>query len=280
MEEGNVITYFTADTHFYHSNVLQYERRPFQTVEEMNEALIRNWNAKVSPEDDIYILGDFTLKGPSPANALLEQLQGRKYLIRGNHDGFADQKSFRQDAFVWVKDYFELCWQNQYFILCHYPLLSWNGMRQGAFHLHGHQHNKPHYNEGNRHDNLRRLDVGVDANGMAPVSAEEIIAFWDEEYSDASYGRIKPGDIRLEMTCPSFPETYDAFDKEGRQIGYLRVDTWEFTVTCPDVEGALVYSAGCGGGMFYSDIERESYLSKAKRAIAGYYRDKEAGQLN
>ena len=172
-EEGNVIIYFTADTHFYHSNVIQYEQRPFQTAEEMNEALIRNWNAKVSPDDDIFILGDFTLKGPSQANALLERLQGRKYLIRGNHDGFADRASFRQDAFVWVRDYFELCWHDQYFVLCHYPLLSWNGMHRGAFHLHGHQHNKRHYNEGNRDDGLRRLDVGVDANGMAPISAEE-----------------------------------------------------------------------------------------------------------
>lgn len=272
--------YFTADTHFYHKNVITYEQRPFQAAEEMNEALIRNWNAKVSPDDDIFILGDFTLKGPSLANALLERLQGRKYLIRGNHDGFASRESLRPDAFVWVRDYFELSWEDQRFILCHYPLLSWNGMHRGAFHLHGHQHNKPYYNKDNRHNNLRRLDVGVDANGMAPVSAEEIIAFWDEEYSDASYGRIKPGDIRLEMIGSAFPEEYDAFDKEGRQIGYLRVDMWEFTATCPDSDGALVYSAGCVGGMFYSDIERESYLAKAKRAIARYYRDKEAEQLS
>ena len=180
LEEGNVIIYFIADTHFYHSNVIQYEQRPFQTAEEMNEALIRNWNARVSPKDDVYILGDFTLKGPSLANALLEQLNGRKYLVRGNHDRFVDHSTFRRDAFVWVRDYFELCWHNQYFVLCHYPLLSWSGMHRGAFHLHGHQHNKL-----NRDDVLRRLDVGVDANGMAPVSAEEILAFWDEEYKEA-----------------------------------------------------------------------------------------------
>lgn len=174
--------YFTADTHFYHNHVIPYEQRPFQTVEEMNEALIRNWNARVSPEDDIFILGDFTLKGPTPANAVLARLQGRKYLIRGNHDGFAGRMSFRRDAFVWVRDYFELSWQNQRFVLCHYPLLSWNGMRRGAFHLHGHQHNKLPYNKLNRDGGLRRLDVGVDAQGMSPVSAEELLAFWDGEY--------------------------------------------------------------------------------------------------
>lgn len=270
--------YFTADTHFYHGNVLQYERRPFQTAEEMNETLIRNWNAKVSPDDDIFILGDFTLKGPSLANALLEQLQGRKYLIRGNHDGFAGRESFRQDAFVWVRDYFELCWQNQYFILCHYPLLSWNGMRRGSFHLHGHQHSRRYYNESNRHDNLRRLDVGVDANGMAPVSAEEILAFWDEEYSDASYGRIKPGGIRLKMTSSSCPEQYDAFDTEGNLIGYLRLRHGTFRVDCPECGGDTVYEAELeyGQGDFYGDNERRKYLDAAKRAIARYYRDKEA----
>ena len=271
--------YFTADTHFYHGNVIQYERRPFQTAEEMNEALIQNWNARVSPDDDIFILGDFTLKGPSLANALLERLQGRKYLIRGNHDGYVDRASFRQDAFVWVRDQFELSWQGQRFVLCHYPFLTWNGMRRGAFHLHGHQHNGPLYNKWNRDDGLRRLDVGVDANGMAPVSAEEILAFWDEEYSDASYGRIKPGDIRLEMTCPVCPEQYDAFDAEGELIGYLRLRHGTFRVDCPECGEDTVYEAELeyGQGEFYGG-EREKYLNAAKRAIAKYYRDKEAGQ--
>lgn len=172
--------YFTADTHFCHSNVVRMENRPFQSVEEMDRTLIRNWNARVSPDDDIYILGDLTLKGPTLANALLEQLQGRKYLIRGNHDRFADRENFRRDAFVWVKDYFELCIQGNYFILCHYPLLSWNGMYRGSFQLHGHQHNKSEYNLTNRDAGVRRLDVGVDAHGMFPVSVEEILAFWEE----------------------------------------------------------------------------------------------------
>lgn len=170
--------YFTADTHFYHGNVIEYEGRPFQSVEEMNQTLIQNWNAKVSDNDDIYILGDFTLKGPSLANELLRQLHGRKFLLRGNHDRFVDRQSFRKDVFLWVRDYFELSWQGYYFILCHYQILSWNWMHRGSFHLHGHQHNKMEYNVANRAAGVRRLDVGVDAFGMAPVSIEEILAFW------------------------------------------------------------------------------------------------------
>lgn len=175
--------YFTADTHFGHRNVIQYENRPFQTVDEMDEALVENWNRRVSPEDDIYILGDFTLKGPDIANALLERLQGRKYLIRGNHDGYVDRASFYREHFLWIKDYHELAYQERWFILCHYPLFSWNGMSRGAFQLHGHQHNGPRYNEDNRSMRMARLDVGVDAQAMAPVSIEELLAFWEADTS-------------------------------------------------------------------------------------------------
>lgn len=171
--------YFTADTHFFHSNIIQMKNRPYHSVEEMNETLIQNWNAKVSDNDDIYILGDFMLKGPTLAITVLELLHGRKYLIRGNHDRYVDKSSFRRDLFVWIRDYFELCWQERYFILSHYPLLSWNGMYRGSFHLHGHQHNPPEYNLANRAAGVRRLDVGVDAQGMAPVSINDILAFWD-----------------------------------------------------------------------------------------------------
>ena len=172
--------YFTADLHFAHGNIIQMKNRPFHSVEEMNQTLIQNWNAKVSDNDDIAILGDFTLKGPSLANELLRQLRGRKYLIRGNHDRFVDRQGFQKDAFLWVKDYFELSWQGRWFVICHYPLLSWNGMHRGSYQLHGHQHNPPEYNLANRAAGVRRLDVGVDAQGMAPVSIDDIIAFFGD----------------------------------------------------------------------------------------------------
>lgn len=174
--------YFTADTHFSHQNVIAYENRPFQTAEEMDVRLLQNWNAKISPGDDVYILGDFTLKGPLYANQVLEQLHGRKYLVRGNHDQFAGRASFKRELFVWIKDYYELSWGGYNFVLCHYPLLSWNGMRRGAFQLHGHQHNGRAYNEHNREQGIAQLDMGVDANSMAPVSIADLIAFWETEH--------------------------------------------------------------------------------------------------
>lgn len=170
--------YFTADLHFYHDKIIQHTNRPFYSAEDMNRRLIHNWNQTVRHQDEVYILGDVTMKGPELAKEALSQLRGRKYLIRGNHDKFADAKEFDQSTFVWVKDYYELSWQNQRFVLFHYPIEEWSGYFRGAIHLHGHQHNHADYNYSNLEKGLRRFDVGVDANYMKPVSVEDIITFF------------------------------------------------------------------------------------------------------
>lgn len=173
--------YFTSDLHFYHSNVLRFANRPFQEVEEMNRALIQNWNTWVGPEDEVYILGDVTMRGPEKAMEAVRQLNGRKYLVRGNHDGFVDRSSFDVSLFEWVRDYYELSWQGQKWILFHYPISEWNGCLRGTVHLHGHQHNHMDYNLQNRARGIRRFDVGVDANNMRPVSVEYLWQFFELE---------------------------------------------------------------------------------------------------
>ena len=170
--------YFTADLHFYHDKIISHAHRPFRDSEEMNRALVRNWNRLVAPCDEVYILGDVTMKGPTLAMEILRQLGGRKYLIRGNHDQFVERKEFDASVFEWVRDYYELTYQNQRFILFHYPIEEWNGFFRGAIQLHGHQHNHEDYNFRNLEAGIRRFDVGVDANQMKPVSVEELIAFF------------------------------------------------------------------------------------------------------
>ena len=149
------------------------------SVEEMDRVLVENWNRRVTPQDEIYILGDLTLKGAAQAAELLRQLNGQKYLIRGNHDRFTQQAGFLPEQFVWVGDYYELCPDQRWLILCHYPFLEWNHCCYGAIHLHGHQHNRPIDNQWSRAAGLLRYDVGVDANGFAPVSLPEILAFFE-----------------------------------------------------------------------------------------------------
>lgn len=171
--------YVTSDLHFYHEKVIQNCNRPFLDAQEMNEKLILNWNRVVKPEDDVFILGDVTMKGPEKAYAVLSQLVGKKYLVKGNHDVYIDKEGWKlyQDIFVWVKNYYELYYQNFLFILFHFPIEEWNQFFKGSIHLHGHQHNQGVYNYQQKQKGLLRYDVGVDANQFTPVLLDDIIKF-------------------------------------------------------------------------------------------------------
>lgn len=173
--------YFTSDLHFGHENVIRHAGRPFPGAGVMDETLIQNWNRRVGPQDESYILGDLTMKGAAYAEGILRRLNGRKYLVCGNHDHFVRQQSFDRSLFEWVGDYCELNYEGRIFVLFHYPILEWNHVFRGAYHLHGHQHNSMDYNQINRAAGLRRFDVGVDANGFAPVSIREIIGFFEQK---------------------------------------------------------------------------------------------------
>jgi calcineurin-like phosphoesterase family protein len=79
------MTYFTSDHHFWHENIIRYCQRPFATVEEMNERMIKAWNAVAGQGDVVYYLGDFAMAF-RPVEAYLQRLLGEKHLILGNHD--------------------------------------------------------------------------------------------------------------------------------------------------------------------------------------------------
>ncbi len=79
-------TWFTSDTHFGHANIIRYCGRPWATVEEMNEALIQNWNSVVAPEDTVWHLGDFAMGDRKRIPAIRERLHGRIHIVQGNHD--------------------------------------------------------------------------------------------------------------------------------------------------------------------------------------------------
>ena len=80
-------TWFIGDTHFYHKNIIKFEDefRPFDTVEEMNETLVDNWNRVVQPEDTVYHVGDVVFGGHEK-HEIIGRLNGKKRLILGNHD--------------------------------------------------------------------------------------------------------------------------------------------------------------------------------------------------
>jgi calcineurin-like phosphoesterase family protein len=170
--------YFTADTYFCHVSIINLCQRPFANIDQMNERLIENWNSRVKANDEIYILGDFLYRGSGvEANNILERLKGRKYLIKGNHDKFIDEKSFDKNHFIWIKDYHLLKWQKRKISLFHYPIFEWDGYFTNGIHLYGHIHNSN--NDIEQQNRLKLLgknavNVGVDVNNFFPISIEEI----------------------------------------------------------------------------------------------------------
>ena len=79
--------FFIADLHFGHKDVIAFDNRPFRNVEEMEEEMIRHWNAKVSKKDHVFVIGDmFGGVNTTHAGEIVHALNGRIHLIRGNHD--------------------------------------------------------------------------------------------------------------------------------------------------------------------------------------------------
>ena len=154
--------FFTSDTHFGDHRVLNLYPRPFQTVAEMDAALIERWNAVVRAEDEVWHLGDFARTARYAAE-LLARLNGRKHLLIGNNDpGAAAEQGWES-----LSAYRELELEGRWLVLCHYPFRSWNGMHRGAVNLHGHSH-------GRLKPLPRQIDVGVDVHGFRPVSLSEL----------------------------------------------------------------------------------------------------------
>jgi len=172
-ERRNMI-YFTSDLHFGHTNIIKYCNRPFESIEDMDKTLIQNWNAAVGHEDETYILGDFTMRGPGHAKAYISALNGKKYLILGNHDLFLQDFGETDGWFEWVRDYAVIEHAGVKLILFHYPIVEWFGFGKGSVHLHGHLHNAPSVDTWNP-KNSRVFNVGVDVCGYKPISIDEII---------------------------------------------------------------------------------------------------------
>ncbi len=175
--------WFTSDLHFNHLNILKYEAasRPFANITEMNEALIANWNSVVKENDTVYVLGDFFMGQPDSVQSILDRLNGRVILVRGNHDGRAKLDIYRANG-IEIHDITYLSYKGRFFILCHFPIASPEFIemvrRDNAetVVLYGHLHgNAPTgYHDGTYH-------IGADTNNLTPISIEQI---WQECWPD------------------------------------------------------------------------------------------------
>lgn len=173
--EKKKMIYFTSDLHFGHHNIITHCNRPFQSVDHMDSVLIQNWNQKVENNDEVYILGDFTMEDADTAHRYFSSLNGKKYLIRGNHDEFTKKFASYTEDVVWIKDYYVLKYQKKKFILFHYPILEWESYGKDSIHLYGHIHNNKKSIEQVKILGKNAYNVGVDVNRYAPVSIEEVV---------------------------------------------------------------------------------------------------------
>ena len=183
--------YFTSDTHFGHSNILIFCNRPWLQegdvehdetgrlrfvhkdiadlrVREMDEGLIAKWNAKVSPQDTVYHLGDICFyRKEEQIRGILDRLNGKICLIRGNHDN--EVLDIYPERFEWVRSIHTVKHDKKRIECCHYPMISWNQRERGAYHLYGHCHGTlPEDPE------AYSFDIGADVNNLEPVSVEQV----------------------------------------------------------------------------------------------------------
>jgi calcineurin-like phosphoesterase family protein len=185
------LIYFTSDLHFWHKNVIRYCARPFASVEEMNEIMIKNWNDVVKPDDIVYCLGDFSL-AMRPVEVYTSRLNGVKYLVPGNHDfchSYHKKSRNKENRDKWIEQYERAGWkvlpeQTTLDIpgvaivnLCHHPYVligpgddkyeRWRPKDDGRWLLCGHVHEKWKVVG-------KMINVGVDQWDFKPVPVTEI----------------------------------------------------------------------------------------------------------
>ena len=183
-------TWFSADLHISHRNIIDYCNRPFADVDEMNAALVERWNSVVADDDTVYVLGDFALGNLDDSLAVGAQLRGRKILVTGNHDRMFRASPGREERMVqrymdgagFAEVYprtIELQLGGTRVLASHFPYqddgddrhLSHRPVDDGVtWLLHGHVHERWKVRA-----EQRMINVGVDVWDFAPVS-EDILA--------------------------------------------------------------------------------------------------------
>jgi calcineurin-like phosphoesterase family protein len=171
--------FFTADTHFNHDTSFAVYERGFSCLHEMNTVLINNWNSKVGPRDDVWVVGDFICGNPMTIPTILGQLNGRIHLVRGNHDTdeympyykrFLGQKLFH--IYGLGGTHIVTAATGNQVLLKHQPPADHVIARNPICIIHGHVHSKELFTYGR--PNL--YNVCTDAHSFMPVSIEEIVS--------------------------------------------------------------------------------------------------------
>lgn len=173
-------TWFTSDLHFGHKNILEYEKeaRPFDTLEQMHEVIIDNWNSKVRPNDVVYCLGDFAFGRSNIEYA--KRCNGRKKLVMGNHDTYSASEYLNYFDKLYGVVFWERC------VLSHVPVHPSCLGDRWLLNVHGHLHsNKIQKSVEVAYENLiimeedcddkRYFNVSTEQNSLTPIHRDVII---------------------------------------------------------------------------------------------------------
>lgn len=134
--------FITADTHFGHKEIITYENRPFQNVDEMNDAIIKNWNEHVAPNDTVFHLGDVGMCSKEVLKAILTKLNGTKILVMGNHDQELSVNEWMECGFTEVYRYPII--YHEFMVMQHEPPQYINAATP-FYYLYGHVHGTKMY---------------------------------------------------------------------------------------------------------------------------------------
>ena len=194
--------FFTADTHFSDPRILYHRKKYFSSLEEMDRALIDNWNATVPEDGVVFHLGDFGYG--SRLLDIAKTLHGTKYIIAGNHDipkMFASREMQEDARCIPLGREQVMYVRGRRIFLCHYPYLCYEGEYVGTIQLFGHVHSGQGIEEpGFDHPRLQYLlpyqyDVGVDNNELRPISLPDIL----KKFPYNSGPRIERGEMNADM---------------------------------------------------------------------------------
>ncbi len=189
------MNYYISDTHFGHKNIIKLDAnngcRSFSSIEEHDNLIIENINKYVTPQDQLYFLGDVSWYEPRKTAELIEQINCKnRFLLCGNHDRWVKDGKCKK-LFQGIYDIKQISDSSKQIILCHFPIMMWTGQHRGTIHLYGHVHNSKEEmdyqnfvkeldeqiasRDGDKYKPVRAYNVGCMLWNYAPVTLSQIM---------------------------------------------------------------------------------------------------------
>lgn len=160
--------YFASDYHWGHKNVLEYDKRPFESIEDHDKHIVECHNKIVRPTDHFWFLGDLSLGDMKEAELLLRDMNGIKHFIKGNHDHNETIDIYKRCG-IYHGEQITIVIDGQKIILNHCRMYVWPNSHHGSWNIHGHSHgtlDKAPWG--------KSIDAGINIRDYHPLSYPDI----------------------------------------------------------------------------------------------------------